>query len=301
VHQEDFTLSATNPTRYIVLRDGRRLAYEEQGDPAGQPVFLFHGAPGSRLQRHPDASIAQRLGVRIITVDRPGYGLSDPKPNRRFLDWPDDVVQLADGLGIERFAVAGFSGGAPFAAACGYKLPRRVTRVALVSCPAPFEVPGMRESLERPQRLQITLASRAPWAVRLMFGWYFRAVRNVTPDAVRQKLKQELPPAEQVLLENPGFVDMFLADGLEAARGGPAATVHELGLTAQPWGFRPEEIAVPVRLWQGEQDTSVSPAMGEYLARVIPDCQATFCPGEGHLVGFTHWEEILRAVAEPGL
>lgn len=283
-------------TATIVLKDGRRLAYAEQGAPDGRPVFLFHGAPGSRLQRHPDGSIAQRLGVRLITVDRPGYGLSDPKPNRRLLDWPDDVAALADHLGLERFAVAGISGGGPHALACAHRLPQRVTRLGLISSPAPYEVPGMRESLVGSQRLTFTLAAKAPWAIRLFFGFYFRSMPKLTTEAIHQKLSKELPEAERPLLAIPGFVEMLLADGLESAQGGAAAVADDFGLIVRPWSFRLEEIAVPVHLWQGGADTNVSPAMGEYLARVIPNCQATVYPGEGHLVGMTHWEEILWAL-----
>jgi pimeloyl-ACP methyl ester carboxylesterase len=100
------------------LRDGRALGYAEYGDPGGTPVFFFHGSPGSRLQRHPDASIASELGTRIITIDRPGYGLSDFQPERTLLDWPADVAQLADALHIERFAAIGLSGGGPYLLAC---------------------------------------------------------------------------------------------------------------------------------------------------------------------------------------
>lgn len=281
----------------ITLSDGRHLAYAEQGAPDGAPLFLFHGIPGSRLQRHPDSSIAERLGVRLITVDRPGYGLSTPKPNRRILDWPDDVTELADQLGIDRFGVIGVSGGGPYAMACAYRLPQRITRLALVSAFAPLEVPGMRESLVRSQRLQFALAKRAPWAIRLLFGSYLRAMKGMTPQAVRQKLEQDLPPSEQVLLTVPGFIEMLLADGLEMARGDASAIAQDLQLVVQPWSFSLAEIKVPTLLWQGEADTNVSLAMGEYLARTIPNCKATFCPGEAHLTGMLHWAEILQATA----
>ena len=68
--------------KIISLRDGRRLGYAEYGDPDGKPVFFFHGLPGSRRQRHPDNSIAIKLGARIIAIDRPGYGLSDFQQGR---------------------------------------------------------------------------------------------------------------------------------------------------------------------------------------------------------------------------
>src|SRR5215471_4610530 len=93
--------------KVISLRDGRTLGYAEYGDPNGKPVFFFHGLPGSRLQRHPDESIATGLGARLITIDRPGYGLSDFQQARTLLDWPDDVTQLANSLRIDQFAAIG--------------------------------------------------------------------------------------------------------------------------------------------------------------------------------------------------
>ncbi len=103
--------TATGKT--LTLRDGRTLGYAEYGDPRGTPVFLCHGTPGSRLDRHPDETIATSLGVRLIVPDRPGYGLSSFQTGRSLLDWPADLDQLADSLGIGRFAVVGVSGGDP--------------------------------------------------------------------------------------------------------------------------------------------------------------------------------------------
>ena len=82
----------------LMLRDGRSLGYAECGDPEGKPVFHFHGHPGSRLEITLAARPAPEIGVRHIGIDRPGIGLSDFKPHRQILDWPDDVVDLASGL-----------------------------------------------------------------------------------------------------------------------------------------------------------------------------------------------------------
>ena len=87
--------SPSTTGKRIRLRDGRSLGYAEYGDPAGKPVVFFQGTPSSRLFHHPDESIAVSLGARIITMDRPGFGLSDFQLGRTLLDWPDDVVELA--------------------------------------------------------------------------------------------------------------------------------------------------------------------------------------------------------------
>jgi pimeloyl-ACP methyl ester carboxylesterase len=90
--------------------DGRTLAYCEWGHPTGSPVLLVHGGPGSRLLC-PDEDATAAAGVRLLTVDRPGYGGSDARPDPTLLGWADDVQALADRLGLERFAVVGFSAG----------------------------------------------------------------------------------------------------------------------------------------------------------------------------------------------
>ena len=117
----------------IILPDGRTLGFAEYGDPSGRPVLFFPGTPSGRLFQHPDESIAASLGARVITLDRPGYGLSDFLRNRALLHWPDDVEELADTLGFDRFAVAGISGGAPYVAACALKIPGRLTPLRLLA------------------------------------------------------------------------------------------------------------------------------------------------------------------------
>src|SRR5438309_1811387 len=111
----------------IKLRDGRTLAYAEYGDPAGTPVIFFHGTPGSRLMAAP-AWKDESLGLRIIAPDRPGFGLSTYRPNRTILNWASDVAELADALKLDKFIVAGVSGGGPHSLACAHELPDRVLR-----------------------------------------------------------------------------------------------------------------------------------------------------------------------------
>lgn len=97
-------------TNTVVLDDGRTVAYAEWGDPAGDPLFSLHGTPGCRLSRHPDPRLWSGLGLRVITLDRPGYGGSTPLPGRRVGHAPHDVGAVADALGVERFMVIGGSG-----------------------------------------------------------------------------------------------------------------------------------------------------------------------------------------------
>lgn len=285
-----------DPAHQILVPDGRRLSFDEHGDPCGKPLFLMHGTPGSRLFCHPDGFIARQLGLRLITVDRPGYGLSDPKPGRRLLDWPDDLAALADALGLRRFAVMGISGGGPFAAACAWKLPHRVTTAVLVSSPAPFDVPGITAGIKRTNLMLFKLAARAPWLVRLLLGAMTRST-TVDPDKALKQLASAFAACDLEVFREPGFLEAFLADSAEAFRSGPAGAALEMGLMGKPWGFRPEQIQVPVQLWHGDLDENAPIAMGRYMAAAIPRCRATFVTGQGHMLFYRRWREILWGVA----
>src|SRR5579864_1224257 len=112
----------SEPVSLLTLRDGRALAYLEVGRGDGAPVFHFHGHGSSRLEALALAHAAENAGVRLIALDRPGIGYSAPKSGDRLLDWPSDVAEAADQLGIVRFAVQGMSAGGPYALACAHAL-----------------------------------------------------------------------------------------------------------------------------------------------------------------------------------
>ena len=87
------------------------------------------------------------MNIRLIVVERPGYGLSDFAPNRTLLDWPDDITQLADTLGLEQFSVMGYSGGGAYALACAHRLVNRINNVVLLSSAAPFDIPDLMNDM----------------------------------------------------------------------------------------------------------------------------------------------------------
>jgi pimeloyl-ACP methyl ester carboxylesterase len=190
------------------LKDGRKLGYAEYGDPAGEPLFFFQGTPSSRLL-HPDEVITAALGVRQIQLDRPGFGLSDFQPGRTLLNWPDDVAEVADLLELERFALVGISGGGPYVAACAYKIPERLTAVAMVSSGGPVDAPGAMEGLPRERRLAVAVAQRAPW----LLGPLLWLLQNPGRDPKRffERYAAHNPPADQVYLEQPEFSQMLQA------------------------------------------------------------------------------------------
>ena len=149
----------------IQLPDGRRLGFKEYGDPSGKAVLLFPGMPSSRLL-HPPEAPTQALGVRLLVLERPGFGLSDYQVGRTLLDWPDDVLGFTESLGIERFAVVGISAGGPYAAACAYRISHRLRGAAIVSGVGPVDVPGGIKEMPRIRQAGARVARRAPWLLR---------------------------------------------------------------------------------------------------------------------------------------
>ena len=277
------------------LNDGRALGYAEYGDPAGKPLFFFHGFPGSRMEARLTHAAASGRGVRVIAPDRPGFGLSDRKPGRAIIDWPDDVVEAADQLGIERFAVAGISGGGPYAAACALKIPQRLTAAAIISGVGPFDAPAATEGMMRSNRLMFSLARRFPWLARPAILLMSRNARR-NPEGVISRMSRSLPPSDSAVFARPEVRSVFVEDVAEAFRQGSRGPAWELVLYARPWGFPLEEIAMEVHLWQGESDVNVPPSMGRYQAQTIPNCRARFYPGEGHLMSLDRMDEIQAAL-----
>ncbi len=290
--------SASATCKQIQLQDKRLLAYAEYGDPQGKPVMLFHGTPGSRLFHHPDESIALSVGARVIVPDRPGYGLSDFKAGRYLLDWPDDVLQLADALGIDRFAVAGISGGGPYAIACAIRIPHRLTRAALISSMAPLSFPAATDGMTWRNRLLFRLSQNSQMLTRLSW-WIMSLAYRQNPQRFFGFETGLSSQSEREVVNRPEVESILVRDYGEALRAGIDGVACETIMLAQPWGFRLEDVALETHLWHGEEDARTPIAMGRYLAASIPNCRAAFLTSEGHEVFYNHWREILCVLTPP--
>jgi pimeloyl-ACP methyl ester carboxylesterase len=295
--EQDLQPGGDRHNRQIKLPDGRKLGFAEYGAVAGKAVLYFHGWPGSRVEPQAVAWAEDQPGVRVIAVDRPGYGLSDFQQGRRILDWPEDIRWLAEALGLDRFAVMGVSGGGPYAAVCAAKLPERVTAAALVCAVRPLDQRGATEGMSAQDRRLLWLARTVPWLAQKVTGLALPWVWDYEHEVLPKPLFESLPAADQEALGQPELRQMLLANWREAFRQGSRGMLWDGNLYAWPWGFRLEEIKAPVQLWQGEADTIVPPNMGRYLASVIPNCRARFFPEDGHFsLPFCRTREILAAL-----
>ena len=282
--------SPTNRT--IKLHDSRKLGYIEYGDPKGKPVFFFHGWPGSRYSGKETDVAAKKLGVRIISTDRPGIGLSDYQENRRLLDWPDDVLELADYLKINSFSLMGVSGGGPYAAACAYKIPNRIYKAGIVVGLAPVDVEGNLDGISLRGRIGWENYHRFPFfrtvgtlgtmiqfkyipALGQRIAFPTRQDRKVFSEAVRNKTGEE--------------------SGInEAFRQGIKGPREELRVYTDDWGFELKDIKTKVYLWYGAKDKCVSLNMGKYYESQIPNSKLFIDTDGGHLARYSFEDKILK-------
>ena len=272
-------------TRFVTMADGRELAYEEYGDPAGTPVLSFHGGLSSRLDAAPAHEAALELGVRIVSPDRPGIGRSTFQPGRRLLDWPDDVATLTDALSIDRFAVMGWSCGGPYAAVCGARLRERVTTVGLLSSAVPFELVGTTKGLARDDRMLLLLVRWAPWLASLLLRV---SIADATDSRLYREMRRTFPAVDRAALEERGSVSDAVAFVKESMRQGTAGCLQDYRVFGDPWGFDLGEVTAPVHIWEGSEDTTGPPEYRELLRRHLPRAQVTVVPGEGHLSLLPH-------------
>ena len=282
----------------IRLPDGRTLGYAESGDPAGSPVLHFHGSPGCRLDvMTPEFDrIAERHGVRVLGLDRPGMGLSDPKPGRTILDWPADVVAFAEAVGLSRFSVLGYSGGGPYVAACALRIPHRLRSVGIACGVVPADVPAARVGMSRQNRMMMFEAQWFRWGLRRRFRTWV-AMAATQPTTFITRLAEELPDVDRQAVASPARRAHFIAMIREAFRRGEEGSVVDLGLASRNWGFELSDVPLVVNLWFGGKDLNVPPAGGRHLAAALPRSEARYYPDEGHLsLLFNRYDDILTGL-----
>ena len=288
-------MNSADPPNILQLEDGRRLGFACYGPDYGKVVFHFNGSGGSRLERPSDGSILDNLKVRLVSTDRPGHGVSDPRPGRSLLHWPDDIRQLADHLQIDRFFVQGWSAGGPHALVCAHQLPERVMGCALISGLAPPERPDPYRDLPVPNKLLMLAARRMPSLVYLLRRMNHRMIMG-PPEEVSAKVAGFFPIEDRQLLSDPAEVALLVQDLQEGYRQGWEGPAQDDILINRPWGFSLEEIQTRVDLWQGEADRNVPPSQAVYQHERLPNSFLTLLPGLAHLYLVTHWEPILAAL-----
>lgn len=323
------SLSSLTPERLdqkIVLSDGRFLGYAEFGDLSGYPLLFFHGFPSSRLEAHGLARLARARRLRVITPDRPGFGLSTFRPNRRILDWPEDMRELVRALGLQRFAVLGGSGGGPYALACAKGLPAgMMSAVGLLSSAGPWVGEGQEgRELTREvmwvSRATAVAAKWFPWVLRVATDALVGACRWVagtgsvtrridawlekTAEKERSKADSDGTPNESIAQEEHLSIEhrrnMLIRTVFEGFAQGAEGFVQEARLLTEDWGFRFEDINYDrVQIWHGRQDKNAPIRQIRYMAARLPHCELREFD-KNHFAIAEHLEEILEELISEG-
>jgi pimeloyl-ACP methyl ester carboxylesterase len=270
------------------------------GHPTGQPVFMLHGTPGSRVGPFPKTRVLYELGVRLISFDRPGYGGSTRLDSRRVADVVPDVVAIADKLGLDRFAVVGRSGGGPHALACAALLPERVTRAGVLVSLAPWAAEGLDwfAGMTESNVLEYTAAASAP---ELLTARLVQTAAKIkaNPTSHVTALGPEMPPADRRVVADVGIRALLAQNFAEALRDSADGWIDDALAFCAPWGFNLADITVPILLWHGQNDVFSPVAHARWLADQIPHAIAAIRPDGAHFDALEVMPDVLSWLIRP--
>lgn len=283
----------------IAVGDDRQLGFAEFGDPQGRAMFWLHGTPGARRQIPTEARVyAEEHHIRLIGIDRPGIGASTPFQYDTVVAFADDLRTVADTLGIDKMCVIGLSGGGPYTLGCAAAMPDRVVAIGVLGGVAPTVGPdAIGGGAMAFGSLVAPLLSVAGFPIRWAAVGLIRLIRPFGVPALHAYARIS-PEGDRRLLVRPEFQAMFLDDLLNGSRKQLAAPFADVIVFARDWGFRLEQVKIPVRWWHGDRDHIIPFAHGQHVVDRLPDAELYTLHGESHLAGLGAAEEILHTMTE---
>jgi pimeloyl-ACP methyl ester carboxylesterase len=285
-------LTNTVPVPHTVTVDGRAVGVYDYGDPTGKPVMVFHGVPACGAGFAWADAPARARGLRLIAPDRPGVGLSDLTDPYRVADYPAAVAALADALGVDRFAVWGYSGGGPYAVACAAQLPERVSATVVSAGMGEVGTWASADDFAKTDRQMLAGAARHPTRTRFTLWITARAAR-LSPSSAQKSFEKELNASDVEIARGLGEPREAMALFLNAFLRGARGVVSDYQAVGQPWGVDLGAIPGRVVVFHGADDTMVPLRQGQELAARIPGAELVVWPGAGHLGTVAHVGEIL--------
>ena len=268
--------------RSLTLSNGSTVALSEYGDPRGVPIFFCHGWPSSRTMAELADEAARDLGARIISPDRPGIRDSQFQRDRRLIDWPPLLNEIADRLGIDRFRILAISGGAPYAYASGWMTPERLEKIAVVSGAPPLDQLKEYDGLLPIHRQMLRLRARRPGLMKTLFHLTRPFVAIRMPIRLRPLLLKFLQPCDANVLRESRAFDICFESARQAWRSSAKGVITDAEIYATPWGFSLEEVRVPVALWHGTKDRTFAHRLAKDVASRLPKCEFHLIEGAGH-------------------
>lgn len=292
--------------RQIVLRDGRRLQYVEQGAADGEPVLMLHNLPyGAEL---PEAAIRQahRDGLRIVAPFRPGFGGSDMVAVTSHDDLIDkaagDMRDLLGQLGIVRAVVVSHSTSAPFALRFARLHPDCVTRLLAVGRAPIWRDEWMKSTPQR-QRFMLRMARSLPQMLPVV-AWAMVSVMETSyaNDFVAYNCRDSEVDS-LAIKKNPEIADLIAKGSVEALRNGLDALCRETRITLMDFSQEARATAHKFQILHGRDDVIVHPSQSLAFADLVPGTAIDLVSGAGQLLFFSHWQRVFEAIrgrlAEP--
>jgi pimeloyl-ACP methyl ester carboxylesterase len=259
--------------RTMLLSDGRTLGWAEYGDPQGRAVLAVHGSPDSRRIWALFDGGARGHRLRLVCPDRPGFGLSDPNPAHSVLGWVDDLRQLVETVGLDRFPVIAISGGGEYGCAATWRMPERVVGLGLFSVIGPLDEKGSMTGVNRRVKAVYAMARFAPWLLRPIGRAMVRSVQR-NPAKAYARMAATRPPEDREVFARPA-VRAALLENLPEQFRDVDSIVREFRIAVRPWPVPLGEIGAATHVWQGGRDNVHTPAMAERMRASIPGATLT--------------------------
>jgi pimeloyl-ACP methyl ester carboxylesterase len=280
--------------------DGRCLCVDDVGDAGGAPVVFVHGTPDSRRARHPDDSIAASLGIRLLAVDRPGFGGSTADPAATPASFGRTLGVLLDELGVASFSLLAWSAGSLWALGAAGELPGRVTTVGIAAGLVPREAyhdPVVWSAAPEARRALVETADELGVAEAAALIAPLLVPDPATLDAALEQLHDAHDPATRADLDAvPGAAALMARSMLDAVEQGLAGLVRDVEVQATAGLVDLEAVRCPVQLWYGTADVSTPPPFGEWFAEQLPDATPHTVAGGSHALLLPRWREVLSAL-----
>jgi pimeloyl-ACP methyl ester carboxylesterase len=280
----------------LILGDGRVIGFREYGAADGLPILCFHGTPGSRFMFAIAHDFALENRLRLIAPERPGFGLSSFAKAKPLAQTASEIAALCDALGLRRAAVAGVSGGAPFAVAFAAACPERVSAMALVSPVGPFAGVHSPKRIGPAHRLTFRVLPGVPLLYRFVFS-FGRLGFLFVPDAMAALIMSRSAPSDWRILSEKRIRKNLLRGLREGVRPGVGGAVEELRCFSRAWDVAFENITAPSILWQGLSDRNVPVSAALRLGELIPGCDVRRIEGAGHYWILHNYGHVLESVA----
>ncbi|KAK3368819.1 Alpha/Beta hydrolase protein [Lasiosphaeria ovina] len=313
----------THDSQTILLPDGRTLGFAEYGTASGTPIIYLHGYPTSRLEAYALDALARRRGLRLLALDRPGFGLSSPQPGRRIADWPADVAAFAHTKNLPRFAVLGVSGGGPYALACAAAAPLRgmLAGVGLLASAPPPDTETWGQ-LPRVTRFGYAAARYFPaltrvllngligltrWVVatgpvaRWIDGLLEKATQQRREKELAEKRQEEVDDDDDAHLPTPERRAALVRMAFDGFAQGSGAAVQEARLLNEDWGISLQDVDHrPLYIWHGADDARAPVQLIRGLARRLPTATLVEFPGAGHVAVGHYFDRVLAELVPSG-